>query len=99
VKVVFSEQAKTGLRDIALFIARDNKRRARSFARELQTKAREIAQNPLAFPLVPRYAHSSVRRRVYRDYLIFYQVEADVVRIVHILHGAQDYETLLFANE
>ena len=33
------------------------------------------------------------------NYLIFYLLEADTVHIVHILHGAQDYEALLFPDE
>jgi plasmid stabilization system protein ParE len=31
--------------------------------------------------------------------LIFYRVDADQVFIVHILHGAQDYESLLFRRD
>src|SRR5208283_1302941 len=97
-KVVFSELARAGLRDIALFIARDNKSRARSFVRELQAKARDIASSPHAFPLIPRYEHLGLRRRVHRDYLIFYRVDADTIFIVHILHGARNYEALLFPD-
>jgi toxin ParE1/3/4 len=95
-RVVVSDHAKVGLRDIALFIARDSKTRARSFVRELQAKAREIGDMPRAFPLVPRYEHHGIRRRPYRDYLIFYRIEDDSVVIIHVLHGARDYEALLF---
>lgn len=98
-KIVFSALAKAGLRDIALFIARDNKARAISFVRMLETKAREIADAPLSFPLVPRYERYGIRRRPYRDYLIFYRVEDDRITIVHILHGARDYSPLLFPDE
>jgi plasmid stabilization system protein ParE len=37
-----------------------------------------------------------VRRRPVGDYLIFYRVAADRVEVVHVLHGARDYEALLF---
>ena len=47
-------------------------------------------------PLVPRFERHGIRRRPYGDYLIFYRVEEDRVAIVHILHGARDYERLLF---
>jgi plasmid stabilization system protein ParE len=33
---------------------------------------------------------------VHADYLIFYRVGAELVEVIHILHGAQDYEALLF---
>jgi plasmid stabilization system protein ParE len=94
--VVLSDQARASLREIAHFIARDNRARARSFARALRAKALEIGAMPRAFPLVPRYERLGVRRRVYRDYLIFYCVEGDRVVIIHILHGVVDYEPLLF---
>ena len=93
-KVVVSEQARVELREIALFIARDNASRARSFVRELRSKAYEIAQTPEAFPVVPRFAKLGIRRRVFRNYLIFYRLQADTVNIIHILHGAQDHERL-----
>jgi toxin ParE1/3/4 len=95
-RVVLSEQAKADLRDIGLYIARDNKNRARTFVRELQAKAQDIGEMPRAFPLVPRYEHYGIRRRPYGDYLIFYRIADDQVSVVHILHGARDYEPLLF---
>jgi toxin ParE1/3/4 len=95
-KVIFTAEAKAGLREIALYIARDNKVRALSFVRELRVRAQQLGDMPLAFPLVPRYAHHGIRRRTFRDYLIFYRVEPDRIVIVHILHGARDYQALLF---
>jgi plasmid stabilization system protein ParE len=70
-KIVFSAQAKAALREIALYIARDNKRRAISFVAELRQKALGIGDMPHAFPLVPRYEHHGIRRRPFRNYLIF----------------------------
>jgi toxin ParE1/3/4 len=97
-RVVLSDEAQADLREIALFIVRDNKIRARSFVRELQAKARDVANMPRAFPLVPRYEHFGIRRRPWRDYLIFYRIEDERIAIVHILHGARDYEALLFPD-
>ena len=98
-KVVLTAEARGDLEQIADFIAQDNPVRARSFVRELVEKAREIGATPRGFPVVPRYAHLRVRRRVHGAYLIFYRVEADRVSILHILHGARDYEALLFPEE
>jgi addiction module RelE/StbE family toxin len=98
-KVVFTAEAKAGLREIALYIARDNKARSLSFVRELRAKAQQLGDMPRAFPLVPRYEHHGIRRRPFRDYLIFYRVEDDRIAIVHILHGARDYEALLFPEQ
>jgi addiction module RelE/StbE family toxin len=99
VKVRFSDAALRDLRRIGDYIAQDSPLRARDFVRALRERAVQLADNPLAFPLVPRHERSNIRRRVFRGYLIFYQVEADIVSIVRCLHGAQDYEAILFANE
>ncbi len=58
-----------------------------------------FATEPRAFPLVPRYEHTGVRRRPHGDYLIFYRVGADVVDILHVLNGAQNYEAILFPDD
>ena len=54
---------------------------------------------PERHPLLPRYQRSGIRRRIYGRYLIFYRVEEDTVQIVHVLHGAMDYEAILFPEE
>jgi plasmid stabilization system protein ParE len=57
-----------------------------------------LGQNPLRFQLVERYASRGVRRRVHGQYLIFYRVDTDAVRVVRIINGARDYEALLFGD-
>jgi toxin ParE1/3/4 len=99
VKVRFSDEARGDLRRIGDYIAQDSPLRARGFVRELRARCMRLGDNPLAFPLVPRHEHSGIRRRVFGNYLIFYLLEHDTVHIVHILHGAQDYEALLFPDE
>jgi plasmid stabilization system protein ParE len=42
------------------------------------------------------FEHARVRRRPYGNYLIFYRIEIDVIAVVHVLHAAQDYESILF---
>jgi len=98
VRVVFTAQAKAGLRSIALYIARENKARSQTFSRELRARALQIADAPRIYPLIPRYEIHGVRRRVAGDYLILYRVEEDRISILHILHGAQDYLTMLFPD-
>lgn len=98
-KVVLSAEALSDLEAIGDYIARDNPTRARSFVAELLAKARKIGDTPRGFPLVPRYAHLDARRRAHGNYLIFYRVEADQVTVIHVLHGARDYEALLFPEQ
>jgi plasmid stabilization system protein ParE len=53
---------------------------------------------PRAYPLVRGQENSGVRRVRHGNYLIFYRVTADVVEILHVLHGARDYEPIVFPD-
>lgn len=94
--VTFTAEAEQDLEAIGDYIARDNPARALSFIQDLRGKCLGLADMPGRFPLVPRYEAAGVRRRGHRNYRIFYRVDPDQVVIVHILHGAQDHEAILF---
>jgi len=98
-KVIFSAQARGGLRDIGVYIAKENRGRAATFVRELQKKALALADTPYAFPLIPRHEHHGIRRRIHGNYLILYRVDDERISIIHILHAARDYEALLFPDD
>jgi plasmid stabilization system protein ParE len=40
-----------------------------------------------------------LRRKVYGNYLIFYDIGPDAVEILRILHGARDYAQIVFPGE
>ncbi|MGI4879618.1 MAG: type II toxin-antitoxin system RelE/ParE family toxin [Janthinobacterium lividum] len=96
--VVFSTAAMTDLAAIGDYIATDNPPRAESFVQELIDSCAGIEDMPRAFPLVPRYEDRGIRRRRHGRYLIFYRIGRERIDILHILHGAQDYEWLLFSG-
>lgn len=54
---------------------------------------------PQAFPLPPNHESAGVRRRVHGNYLIFYRVTQQAVEILRVLHGAMDYERLMFPED
>ncbi|MFN5999577.1 MAG: type II toxin-antitoxin system RelE/ParE family toxin [Paracoccaceae bacterium] len=95
-KVDITSAAEADLEAIADYIARDNPVRALSFVRELYERCLDIAEMPAAWPMVPRYEHHGIRRRVHGRYLIFYRVSADCITILHVLNGAMDVEAILF---
>ena len=95
-RVVVSANAEADLREIGDWIARDNPIRAASFARELREACLSLAGMPRAFPLLPHRAKSGIRRKPYRNYLIFYSIGDRRVEILHVLHGARDYDSILF---
>lgn len=94
--VVISAEAQTDLANIASYISSQTPFGFEAFWQELQEAVSSIADFPERFALVPRYEHTGIRRRVVGRYLVFYRIEADRIDILHVLHGAMDYETLLF---
>lgn len=94
--VVLTQEAEADLDRIGDFIARDNPSRATAFVKELTSQCTGLADLPKRFPLVPRYKHLGVRRRVHGQYLIFYRIERGQIEILKIVHGAIDYEATLF---
>jgi len=97
-KVFFAPAAKLDLLSIGENIGQENPTRAVSFVDELIDRCYSLADLPRRYPLVPRYEHWGIRRCVYGNYLIFYRVREDAVDIVHVLHGAMDYESMLFPD-
>ena len=97
-KVAITAEAEADLEAIGDYIARDNPARALSYVRELYQLCLDIADMPQAWPVVPRYEHHGIRRRVHGRYLIFYRIRADRITILHILNGAMDVEAILFPD-
>ncbi len=98
-KVIITPAAEADLETIADYIARDNPRRALSFVRELREASLALAEFPEAYPLLPRYELYGVRRKVYGNYLVFYEIVASTIFIIHILNGAQDHGSILFPDD
>jgi plasmid stabilization system protein ParE len=96
--VVISAEAERDLEAIGDYIARDNPQRAISFVREIREQCVQLAEMPAAAPLVSRYQRYGVRRHVHGNYLIFYQFDSERLVVLHILHGAMEYEPILFPS-
>jgi len=94
--VSVSAEAESDLEQIASYIAEESVETALNFVQKLREKCESLADAPLGYPLVPRYEHLGIRRRPFGNYLIFYRVGPEIIEVVHILHGARDYEPLLF---
>ena len=98
-RVALTESAFADLLEIGRAIAKDSPARALSFVDELHERCIGLATMARAFPLVPGWEDRAVRRRRFGDYLIFYRISARRVQVLRILHGARDYERILFPDE
>jgi plasmid stabilization system protein ParE len=99
VKVILSRKAERDLEEIGDWIAQDNRVRAASFIGELRRACSGIGRAPRSYPLVDKSRDSALRRRVHDNYLIFYDIGEDAVEILHILHGARDYASIIFPGD
>lgn len=96
--VELTAAAEADLETIGDYIAQENPVRALSFVQELSRSCLELADMPEAWPIIPRYDHHRVRRRVHGRYLIFYRFVEDRIIVLHVLNGAMDVEAILFPN-
>jgi plasmid stabilization system protein ParE len=99
VKVVLTRNAEQDLEDIGDWIARDNPARAATFVVELRRASLAIGKAPRSYPLVDKNRDPKLRRRIYGNYLIFYDIGSSAVEILHVLRGARDYAAIVFADE
>jgi toxin ParE1/3/4 len=92
-RLFITAAARADLTEIGDFIQHDNPARAASFVHELVDRCEELADAPHRHPPMPR--RPGIRRRAYRGYIIIYRVCADTIEVLHVFHGARDYERLL----
>lgn len=97
-RVVITEGAKRDLIAIGEEIRREAPTRADPFVQALLDHCEQLADLPRRYPLVPRYEDRGIRRCVHGNYLIFYRVHPERVDVIHVVHGARDYEALLFPD-
>ena len=98
-KLIVTAEAENDLRMLGRWIARDNPRRAVTFVRDLRRLCLSLTDFPEKYPLLARHSASAIRRMVHGSYLIFYRIDGTSVVIIHVLHGASDYDAILFPNE
>jgi toxin ParE1/3/4 len=86
--------------DAALFIAQDNLNAALRFYDAVEKTLIQIRAHPLRWPLYeldyPRLA--TLRKCAvsgFRNYLIFYLIDYDIVEVIRVLHGARDIPAVL----
>jgi plasmid stabilization system protein ParE len=97
--VIITAEAEADLEQIATYVAEQSPRSALKLVRELRERCESLLDAPRGYPLVPRYEHLGIRRRPFGQFLIFYRVGQGAIEVIHILHGARDYESLLFPEE
>jgi toxin ParE1/3/4 len=101
--VVYGEGVFEELVEIAAYLAQDDSNLAIRFLDRCDETFDFLCKNPRAG--VSRRFGSPLLRDVrmwrvadFENYLIFYHVRTDDIKIMHVVHGARNYE-LLFGTE
>jgi toxin ParE1/3/4 len=90
-KLIWSPASRDDLRDIVRFIARDNPRRAESFAYQLMAQTDVLQQQPEIGRAVPEHHDPRLREIIFRPYRIVYRFdnERNTVEIARVWHAAR----------
>ena len=97
--VSITAEAEADLERIATYVGEQSPSSALRLVRDLRQRCESLLDKPRDYPLVPRYEQFGIRRRPFGRYLIFCRVGGDATEIIHILHGARDYEAILFPED
>ncbi|MGG6265442.1 type II toxin-antitoxin system RelE/ParE family toxin [Leptolyngbya sp. AN03gr2] len=86
--------------DIATYISLDNLDAGDRFLYAAESTFQQLARMP-GLRRLSGFTHprlTEVRQypvKGFKNYLIYYQVQAELIDIMHVLHGSQDIENLL----
>lgn len=88
-RLVFSPRAVSDLEAIGDFIARDSQPAAQRFVAELRRRCATIVDAPRGGAPRPELG-DAMRAVPFGSYMIFYDVDRDIVTIQRVLHAARD---------
>ena len=97
--VHITDEAEADLERVGDAIAEDNPARSMTFVRELVLRCDRLADMPRRFGLLAGHEQSGLRKLVHSGYLVFYRIDDPQITVVRILHGAMDYEKILFPDD
>jgi len=89
-KLVWSEAALTDLAGIRDFIARDSEHYAAGFAQRLVDAVDILQVHPELGQTVPELKKYKIRQLIFQNYGILYQIRADNVRVLIVVHAGRD---------
>lgn len=98
-KAVLTRAAINDLAGIARHIGRDSVPAARRFTASLERRALSVGRNPRIFPFAEGLEDLKIRRRIHRDYLIFFIATETEVEILRVVHGARDWRSLFESGD
>jgi toxin ParE1/3/4 len=90
----FALSARADLTEILAFIAMDNPSAASKLATQVEKGLRRLVDFPESGRLVPEEPSSRAREVVVPPLRIFYRLEGDIIRILHVMRGEHSFPPL-----
>ena len=87
----FALSARADLNEILAFISMDNPSAAAKLAMKVEKSLSRLVDYPASGRMVPEEPTSRAREVVVSPLRIFYRVEGDVVRVLHVMRGEQSF--------
>lgn len=94
-RLIRTSQAREDVLDIWAYIAQDNPAAADKLLCRIDETMQLLAENPGTGISQYQYREGLHCKPVSKRYLIFYEPIDDGIRIIRVLHGARDWESLL----
>jgi len=94
-QIRWSLTAENDLRAVEEFIAKDSVLHAISFIDRLIESTEKLSSSPKMGRMVPEFGREDLREVVFRSYRVVYQMHADSVTILRVVHGARDLQGLV----
>lgn len=88
-KVLWTHTAIGHLTSIYEYIRQDSPRYATRMVDRITARTRQIGLFPQSGQAVPEYQTSDIREVIEGPYRLIYQVAADEIRILAVIHGAR----------
>ena len=97
-RVIFSPLAVNDIEEIGDYIFNKSPRAARKVTSELRARCRSLSENPRRGVNRPEI-ETGLRSIPLGNFVIFYVIDKETVRIQRILHGARDLGALMNSDE
>src|SRR5437870_3744640 len=93
--VRWTARALNNIREIRDYIARDSPAIAQRTATSLVHRAKQLSRFPNSGPIVQEHRGRAVRELVEESYHLFYEVRAEDVFVLGVVHGRRNLRAFL----
>ena len=92
--LIWTEPAWLDLEQSADYIARDSPAYAGAFVQRIRSAAESLRDLPRLGRVVPELGHEITRELLVDNYRLIYEIRADTLYILRLVHGARDLAAL-----